>query len=286
MIKILFADWLLEIVALGDLDAFFPAATREYAPIVLEVWKDPAIQATYKRNNELQFLPDVASYFLDRVVEISSNEYEPTELDILYAEGINQWNGLSLLEFSLDDQYPFPDSYVGKPDDPSMQTKYHLIHISSKGLNGGLRCLEMLEGRAIVFCISLTDYDQMWVQSSGELCNKMIASRNLFKDVISYPSFEGTPCVLLLNKYDAFEVKINRVPLTVCDWFTDFSPVKPHHTHQSLASHAYYYIALKFKDLYSSISDRKLFVFQTKALERKTVDNAFRYIREIGRAHV
>jgi hypothetical protein len=141
----------------------------------------------------------------------------------------------------------------------------------------------MLEGRAIVFCISLTDYDQMWVQSSGELCNKMIASRNLFKDVISYPSFEGTPCVLLLNKYDAFEVKINRVPLTVCDWFTDFSPVKPHHTHQSLASHAYYYIALKFKDLYSSISDRKLFVFQTKALERKTVDNAFRYIREVLR---
>ncbi|XP_062019223.1 extra-large guanine nucleotide-binding protein 1-like [Rosa rugosa] len=283
-----FADWLLKNMISGTLEAIFPAATREYAPFVEELWNDPAIQATYNRRNELEMLPRQATYFLNRAVEISRTDYEPSDMDILYAEGITSSNSLNTMEFSLTRSSQRSDLDSIYQLNPSQ--RYQLIRVHSLG--GSCKLLEMFEDvDMVIFCVALTDYDEFCEDASGVSINKMMASKQLFESIATHPAFDQKHFLLILNKFDLLEEKIDQVSLTRCEWFNDFNPATSHNPNSSnnnsnnptLAHRAFQYIAMKFKRLFHTQTDRKLFVSQVTALEPDTVDEALRYASEILR---
>ncbi|GMI86435.1 extra-large G-protein 1 [Hibiscus trionum] len=281
-----FSDWLLKTMVSGNLEAIFPAATREYAPLVEELWKHTAIQETYNRRSELEMLPSVASYYLERVVEILKTDYEPSDLDILYAEGVTSSNGLACVDFSFPQSSP--DENRDTADQHDSLLRYQLIRVQARGFGENCKWLEMFEDVGmVIFCVALSDYDQFTADGT----NKMLLSRKFFETIVTHPTFDQMDFLLILNKFDMFEEKIERVPLTRCEWFDDFHPLISHHrtntnsnsinNNPTLGQLAFHYVAVKFKRLYSSLTGRKLYVSHVKGLEPNSVDAALKYAREI-----
>lgn len=282
-----FSDWLLEVKTSGNLDVIFPAASREYSARVEELWKDAAIQATFDRRSELEMLPTVASYFLERVSDISMTDYEPSNMDILYNDGITSTNGIACMDFSIPrtEQQGVGDAATHK--DSSL--RYQLVRIDARGLGGHCKWLDMFaDVRMVFFCIALCDYDQIFYDGSGVPTNKMLASRKLFENMVTHRSAEKMDFLLILSKYDLLEEKIERVSLSECNWFDDFNLVRSNHPSNanvnyiaSPAEQAFHYIASKFKKLYNTLTGRKLYVSMVNGLESDSISDALNYSREI-----
>ena len=169
-----------------------------------------------------------------------------------------------------------------------MVFRYQLIRVQARGLGENCKWLEMFEDVGmIIFCVALSDYDQL----SSDGTNKMLLSKKFFESIVTHPTFDQMDFLLVLNKFDLFEEKVEQIPLTRCEWFDDFHPLISHHrtntnsnsinNNPTLGQLAFHYIAVKFKRLYSSLTGRKLYVSHVKGLEPKSVDAALKFAREI-----
>ncbi|XP_039158420.1 extra-large guanine nucleotide-binding protein 2-like [Eucalyptus grandis] len=213
----------------------------------------------------------------------------PFDMDILCAEGMISSNGIASMEFSFPTSAK-ADEYIDSIDQHYSMMRYQLIRVHPRSLGENCKWLEMFEDVNIVlFCISLTEYDEFYEDNKGLLINKMMASKELYESVLTHPTFYKKDFLLIMSKFDLLKEKIEQSPLTHCEWFGDYHPLIDHKSNigtyvnlaPALARRAFHYMAVKFKRLFHSLTERKLYVSLVTGLEQDSVDESLKYAREI-----
>lgn len=162
------------------------------AETIRQVWSDPGIQQTFALRAKFQ-LPDSTDYFLDKVEEVASPEFSPSEQDVLRARV--RTTGIVENDFKIDgNQFKILD--VG--GQRSERKKW--IHCFS-------------DVTAVIFVAAISEYDQVLFED--ETVNRMDEALNLFEEICNSRFFETTSLILMLNKRDLFAQKLMTVPLTV-----------------------------------------------------------------------
>jgi len=161
----------------------------EIAEAIHYVWNDPVVSKILDERSSNFYLMDSAPYFFGEVMRIGSPGYLPSERDIVNAR--DKTEDITETRFHLG------------------QIIVHIFDISGK-IRQWRKWINYFESvTSIIFCASLSDYDQMSVLQKNRLLESMI----LFESVVNSRWFLRTSIILLLTNIDVFKQKIPKVPL-------------------------------------------------------------------------
>jgi GTPase SAR1 family protein len=170
------------------------------ANTIYKVWQDAGVQEVYRRRSEYQ-LVDSAGYFLDKVQEVGTEKFIPSEQDVLHSRV--RTTGIVENEFLIKGNL-FKMYDVGG----QRNERKKWIH-----------CFE--DVTAVLFVCSIAEYDLQLYEDINT--NRATEALNLFKEICNSNWFKKTAMMLFLNKKDLFEIKIKTVPLTVCPEYQDYN---------------------------------------------------------------
>jgi len=167
--------------------------TPTIADDIKALWSDSGIQKVFKRSAEYQ-LTDSAQYYIEAVDRLASDNYIPTEQDVLRARA--KTTGIIETEFTVE------------------KTKFRMVDVGGQRSERKKWMHCFADVTSVIFCVALSEYDLKLYEDNET--NRMHESLRLFKEICNSKWFVDTSMILFLNKKDLFEEKIARVPLTAC----------------------------------------------------------------------
>lgn len=168
--------------------------TPELGAQIKAVWLDPAIQKTYENRSNFQ-LTDSTKYFLDKIEEVSVEDWLPSTADMLRARV--RTTGIIENQFQIE-QNAFKMFDVG--GQRNERKKW-------------MHCFE--DVTAVLFVGVLSEYDLVLYED--HTMNRMAETLNLFENIVNSKWFVQTAMILFLNKRDLFQTKLEEkiaIPLS------------------------------------------------------------------------
>ncbi|XP_063722973.1 guanine nucleotide-binding protein G(i) subunit alpha-1-like [Symsagittifera roscoffensis] len=166
------------------------------------IWQNASIVATLDRKSEFYML-DSAQYFMSRIDDVKSPNYNPTDEDVLKAR--KQTSGI--VDVKIDAKLA-RDKVIFQITDVGGQ-RYERKYWS--------RVMSGVETTSILYIFSLSDYNLDVLEMLPERKrNRMIENTQVFNSVINKDEFRNKNVIVFLNKTDIFIEKLKHVPLTVC----------------------------------------------------------------------
>lgn len=217
------------------------------------LWTDKGIQSAWGQRAKFQ-IQDSASYFFTAIDRICSQNYVPTQEDVLLAR--IRTTGIVEQEFVVKGN------------------KFQVFDVGGQRneRKKWIHCFEHVTG--VLFLAALSAYDQTLYED--DQTNRMREALDLFKQISNSRWFKDTAMILFLNKKDLFSEKIQKVPISVC--FSNYDGPK----HDEIESREF--IKERFKELapmQGRHESKKMFCHFTCAIDRNQVENIFRDVQRI-----
>ncbi|KAJ6242539.1 guanine nucleotide-binding protein g(o) subunit alpha [Anaeramoeba flamelloides] len=165
--------------------------------MVKTLWADPKMKEVFDKRSEFQ-VPDSAAFYLDSINRIIDENYIPTDEDILKCR--IPTTGIKEVNFKINN---VPWKIVDVGGQRSERRKW--IH-------------QFADVTVIIYTVALSEYNQKLYED--ESVNRMQESLDLFDSTANNKVFVKTNCVLLFNKIDIFEKKIEKDNLK--NYFSDY----------------------------------------------------------------
>lgn len=194
--------------AVGCLDQVGDDVLPLVDQLIKTVWADEGIKNTFNLRSKFQ-IQDSAYHFLDRIEEISSEDYTPNFQDVLRCRIAT--TGIHHIQFEIK------------------KAKFRMYDVGGQRSERKkwINCFDSVT--AVLFVASISEFDQMLYED--ETVNRMEEAMKLFDYISNHQAFQKVNMMLFLNKMDLLEEKLN-AGVQFSDFFPDypgentFEPVK------------------------------------------------------------